>query len=86
MIEKVKVFQLDEWEWWAGTTLAETVEAAKKHYGADGHDYEDARELDDYELDKFMFFGEESAQSFRGRLEWIQRIYEAPMFFAMTEA
>lgn len=81
---KLKVFQLDDFEWWVGEALDETVAAAKECWGGDP-DYEDARELSETELDKFLFYGDEN-QTFRQRLAVVAKDYVSPVFFAMTES
>jgi hypothetical protein len=99
MSNKVKVFQINDCEWWAGENLETISSAVAEMYGypsvanckADGVIDADAEALEDALLDKLTFVydvGEPTSRkcSFRERLEELITSGETvPCFFASTE-
>ena len=90
----IKVFRLNDCDWYAGRSLEECVVAYAKECGASVEDAkdDDARELTDAEMERLQFIdgkpGEKDAvkRSFKDQLAlMIAEGTEFPAFFASTE-
>ena len=91
MEKTIKVFQLNEYEWWAGESLESVLEHYKNNVTDDPdeiEELEDAYELSDGALDKLIFNDEDgSKRTFREELDnCIKEKQEFPCFFATTES
>jgi hypothetical protein len=92
-ISGIKVFRINDCDWWAGASLDECIAA----YIADTGDedlIEDARELTDEEMEKFFFVEDEEDEDFRqgDKKPFRQKLEEMvrdgrpfPLMFASTE-
>jgi len=89
----MKVFNVDEFEWYAGRNLEEVEEFVKESRVSDGIDDEelDIIELTEVDLDKLKFYEdpvEEEGETitFRERLDFmIEQKEKFPCFFATSE-
>lgn len=87
--QPVKVFKLDDYEWWAGYSLQGCIDAAREQAGADC--YEDAetegRELTEHEMRTLLFTHEDGKQEyFFARLfDMVAAGEQFPQVFASTE-
>ena len=85
----MKVFQMNDCEWWA----AETLEEAKSSYfqitGLTEADrpFDDPHELSAKEMDRLQFIRDDgSVRSFRDQLDWmVSNGKSFPCFFGSTE-
>lgn len=86
----MKLFKLNEYEWWAAETLEEAKQACLKETGLDESEaFEDPYELDGTELDTLMFTDDEGPEKrvipFRQALnELIARGQNFPCIFATS--
>jgi hypothetical protein len=92
----IKVFKLNDYEWWAAASLAEAIADWKQWTGFGDEEaaenLDDPRELSDEEMDRLQFAHTEEddtpyrKQSFRAELaEQIAAGETFPGFFATTE-
>ncbi len=85
----IKVFRLDDYEWWAGESLAACIAEARAQAGEDCYDgaEEDGYELTAEQMREYKFHDEDgTACSFACRLqELIDECTEFPVLFAATE-
>ena len=86
--QPVKVFRLDDYEWWAGYSLQQCIDAAHAEDGEDVMEYEtESRELTPHEMDTLCLFYEDgSRRCFKFELD--RRIAageQFPQLFASTE-
>lgn len=51
----MKLFKINDCDWWMAPTLEEAVEDAKGYYGDHPDMWEDARELTDKEMDSTIY-------------------------------
>jgi hypothetical protein len=85
----IKVFQLDDVEWWAGNSLEDCLKEARKHAGQES--YEDAEELagqlSDSEMQRLKFVDEDGTRcTFEERLrDLVAEGVQFPCLFAATE-
>lgn len=91
MEKTIKVFQLNDYEWWAGESLESVVEYYENNVTNDPDEMEelkDAYELSDEALDTLIFNDEDGSQkTFRQELEnCIKEKQEFPCFFATSES
>lgn len=85
----IKVFQLDDCDWWAGENLPDVIAEARKQCGPDT--YEDAEtdavEMSDEAMRTLQFVDEDGTK--RTFAEELQRMIDAgdtlPSLFASTE-
>jgi hypothetical protein len=85
----LKIFALDDWEWWAGYDIDSVLQEAREQCGPDafpgGED--DAYEVSGTQLDLLYYSDEgEPPITFRQQLEKIAPTFTYPCFFASTEA
>lgn len=93
--QDLKVFRLNEFDWWAGYDLESVNAAYLKECGyEDSPDeaLENPHELSDADLDRFTFIyvdreeGDPEQSTFRERLKVLAALNaEVPCFFASTE-
>jgi hypothetical protein len=86
----MKVFRLNDVEWWAGSSLEEVIEEATKITGVSREDLTDSdtRELTEKELDDLIFFNPVANVKISFREELNRRVQENetfPCFFASSE-
>ena len=90
---KMKVFKLNDCEWWAGESLEEIKLVYLKETGVSEEEaFDNPHELSDEEMDYYKFMFDESDTplrepvTFRQKLaEMIKEGEEFPAFFASTE-
>lgn len=87
-IKTIRVFQLNELEWWAGESLESVLKYYKEHVCDDEETIEDPYELSDDALDTLIFNDDDgSKRTFREELNnCIKEKQEFPCFFATTES
>ncbi len=89
----IKVFKVNDYEWWAGADLESTRVAYKEHTGIDpdsDEGFDHPRELSAEELEKKTIHFDEGEQpdqsTFKEYLdELIAKDHEFPCYFAGTE-
>jgi len=87
MRKKIKVFRLNEYEWWAGKDL----KSVKKHYlevtGVPPEEaFDDPYELSDADMEEFKFHCDDYECSFKSQLTRMKRRgVKFPSAFAFTE-
>lgn len=88
----MKIFKVNDCDWFAAETLEEALECARRECGYDDDSFEDPYELDDEELDRLQYqFTDDydkplQTMSFRAALA--KRIADGekfPYMFASTE-
>lgn len=85
----IKVFKLDDYEWWAGANLADVIAEARDQCGADTFENAetDADEVSGEAMQKLKFIDEDGTE--RTFAEELQRMIDAgskfPCSFASTE-
>lgn len=92
MDHKVKVFQLNDCEWWAGHDLESVMADYVKETGVPPDEaFEDPRELTDEEMEEGTHYGdpdhpEDPPRTFKEELQYmIDGGATFPCFFASTE-
>jgi len=90
--KKVKVYQLNEYDWWAGYSLESVKKAYIKETGVPEEEaFMDEGEVSDEAMDRFKYWGGEDNLydypiTFREELQhMIDQGIEFPCFFATTE-
>ena len=89
--KQIKVFQLNDCDWWAGYDLESVKKAYVKETGMSLEEaFDDPRELTDEEMDTLKHWGDEGDNkepiTFRQELDrMIESGFEFPWFFASTE-
>ena len=86
----MKVFAMNDWDWWAAETLEEAKGAYWREMGIEDADedfLDDAHELDEEEMNHFQFNDDDGTKrSFREQLKnMIASGAKFPAFFASTE-
>jgi hypothetical protein len=87
----LKIFQLNEYEWWTAETLEDALEVACEESGLSLEEVSDSpTELTDDELDKLKFFYDPYSKdefcTFRERFEYLSKNGKLePGLFACTE-
>lgn len=84
----IKVFRLNDYEWWAGTSLAACIADWKKWTGLDEEELDDPRELTAEDMAKMQFVDPDSntKSSFANELaERVKAGLEFPQPFAVTD-
>jgi hypothetical protein len=85
----LKVFKLNDYDWWAAETLEAAIADYRRDTGVDADELADARELTDAELDRLRFRDPDTRKilnTFRAELEALNRAGVAgPVMFASTE-
>lgn len=83
----MKVFEINDIEWWAGPDLKTTKDAYLTQTENDVEDTETMHELSDEEMESSEFFHEGNMpMSFKDRLkELVDKGESFPCFFASTE-
>jgi len=94
-VRPVKIFKLNDYEWWAGFTLEETIQAAMKECMLTREEVADnPRELTEMDLNRLIFTdceekddeGEYKTRTFRQQLNReIVNGQKFPCIFASTE-
>ncbi|MRG98826.1 hypothetical protein GIY21_00805 [Xanthomonas sontii] len=51
----MKIFRIDDCDWWIGPDAATVLAAVKDEYGSTDEDLQDFHELDDDQLDRLKF-------------------------------
>lgn len=86
---KVKVFALNDYDWWAAETLEEAKAAYLNETGMKEADepFDDPHELDEVAMNHFRFREEDgTTRTFREQLEkMVSNGQDFPAFFASTE-
>lgn len=86
--EPIKVFRLNDYEWWAARSLEEARSDYTETTGLSGEDaFDHPTQLSDEEMDQFIFIGDDGTKvSFRQHLSnSIARGNQFPGPFATTE-
>ncbi len=82
----MKVFEMNDIEWWAGPDHETTKEAYLINCDSDLEDIETMRELSDKEMEETEYFDETEKLSFKEHLKNLQaKGTTFPCFFASTE-
>lgn len=83
----IRVFQMDDCDWFAGGSLESCIAAACEYNGGDPSDYSDAHELDDEAMDRLIYTDDDGARrTFREQLSaMISSGAQFPTLFATTE-
>jgi len=88
-VAAIKVFRLDDYEWWAGESLQDCIDAAGRMWGFAGEQLReavvDAYEIEDQELDTLKLVADEQGtkHTFREALnKMIADQVRFPAFFA----
>lgn len=89
----MKLFQMNDCDWWIGETISDCIKDCIAEYGCDLDDFDDARELDDLELDSLIFTDDDEdgvrageKRTFREQLAIeVAKGGEFPRMFASTE-
>jgi hypothetical protein len=58
-MKKLKVFRINDMEWWAGKSLNQIIDYHKKHLGVDEIEISYAYKLTKRQMTKLKFFSEE---------------------------
>ena len=86
---EIKIYQINDCDWVAASTLEEAYTYAYKHFDEDPDyfDKDEIKELTSEEMDRLTFIDEdESKRTFREELQLlIDKKEKMPAFFASTE-
>lgn len=86
----MKIFKMNDCDWWMAPTLEEAVADIKEYYGVDEFDFteNEPRELTEEEMDRIMFRGEdgEPVHSFREELRQRVELGQGTQMFGSTES
>jgi hypothetical protein len=86
----MKVFMLNDYEWWAAESLEEAISACMMQCGLsreEAYDENSMGELPDSEMERLQFMDDDGVQrSFKEQLQFmIDDSYPFPCIFATTE-
>jgi hypothetical protein len=84
----MKVFAMNDFDWWAAETLEEAKLGYLKERGMEEADgpFDDPHELDEEAMNHFQFNEDDGKRSFREQLErMVSSGQKFPAFFASTE-
>lgn len=86
--KNIKVFQLNDYEWWAGESLELIVMCYRENVCSDEHSIEDGSEVSEDEMNQLIFNDEDGIKrTFREELDkMITEGQEFPCIFACTES
>lgn len=86
---KIKIFQLNDCDWWAGEDLKSVKKVYAEEVDSDSDLTEDARELTEKEMNELVFADETGSGNGRSFKDQLKRLIdngqEFPCFFATSE-
>ena len=86
-LKKIKIFNVDDYEWWAGESLGAVRKSVRGQYGY-GEDYlDDVYEISKQDMKRFKFYDEDgSVRTFKAVLKrLIKSGCQFPCVFAVSD-